>query len=153
MDIQRIAGLGNMPLLLVDAVVAVDQVTKECVYQKKMELPPRPVAVQGLIDTGASISVISKSLVSRLRLVSRGDCKVTGFDRTGDTPERFLNYPVSIQLLDESGEVLLEKSEMQVISSSLPERGYELLIGCDLLEAFQLEINFPVGTFSLRPAR
>ena len=107
---------------------------------------PLEVSVKGLIDTGASISIMDQSIRERLRLDSNGYCDVSGFKFDEGETDRFPNHDVSLTL-GPSGKIIFP--HLQVCSCPLSRDGYDFLIGMDVLQHLDLTICGQPGEFTI----
>ena len=67
---------------LVPVVVGVSSAYAKS-FHNKLEFPPTKKCL-GLVDTGASISVINNTIVERFSLTQRGYCEVASFHFEGE---------------------------------------------------------------------
>jgi len=65
-----------------------------------MEPVPDDVRGIGLIDTGASLSVVYRPIIEKLRLSARGFCSVYGFSLREGEDIKYPNYDISLAILD-----------------------------------------------------
>jgi hypothetical protein len=108
-------------------------------------LPP-PKAVLGLIDPGATVTVIDMQLTRTLHLVPSGFTHVTTPHTAAPVPVPA--YKVDLYLLSPGGVVPITQS-LSVVAMPLVHTGSDVLVGCDALSHCQFIHNGSNGTFSL----
>lgn len=101
---------------------------------------PPPIAVAGLVDTGASNSVLSASLPGRLSLSPVGARPVTTITTIGSTA--YL-YQISVELPNLVVEFLVVPAAVHDFG------GFDYLIGRDILNAGRLHYDGPGGVSTL----
>ena len=120
------------------------------VYADAMEVPPRPILINALVDSGASVTLVKADLIERLRLQEKGSCPIAGV--CPDIIE-YPNYDAGLAILDgwEAGaKEFFSISDMQIIGAPLSTPGIEMLLGMDVLENFEFTINLRRKTVTLR---
>ncbi len=105
----------------------------------------QPFEVRGLIDTGATISVVSKGVIEKLRIREKGSCTASGW--TGQT-EELANFDVSVEM----PEVLRIDAAQVCQASSWPYGDFDMLIGMDILSTVRIDWNFPQNYFDITAA-
>ena len=100
---------------------------------------PSPFVGWGIIDTGATVTMIGTNVVSHLNLVAIGQTRV---DAVGGLRDAYL-YGFKIQLV--AG---LEMNCLPGIGCDLP-LGIDALIGMDLLSKCLLIVNGPGGVVTI----
>lgn len=141
-------------LPLVDVLIGHSDAYREY-CQPALEPTPPDIAVRALVDTGASISVIDSSVISRLRLKDRGVCKVRGFDggsKEASSSNEYLNYDVALALIDEIGLPGIRVGNLQAVGAPMGYEGYDVLLGLDFLKHCTLTLRFGSGELSVDPA-
>lgn len=125
---------------------------------ERLEPPPRDFVALALIDTGASITVVSPKVVQHLRAVDRGVCRVTGVgavDEAGNSRVvECLNYDLSLQFpgsIQETGGAL-RIGDIQAVAAPGGMGDQDVLIGLDVLSGFTLTANWRSGWFELSPS-
>lgn len=104
---------------------------------------PSPVPIMALIDTGASISVVSKTYAqsAKLRLTSEGS-KIRTLGATLDGAE----YAASMSFPDTS---LTPLVPIRLFATNIRERHYSCLIGRDILQFWRITFDGPGRRFSI----
>ena len=107
---------------------------------------PQPQTIRALIDTGASCSVLDRTVSNALSLAPTSTILV-------HTPSSGSNYAVR-DVLDVSLTIGASKPDpatftLGVIASDLASEGFLALIGWDVLSQCVLTCDGPVGLFSL----
>jgi hypothetical protein len=106
-----------------------------------------PVVILGLIDTGASNSVLDQHIIRSLGLDPRGVASI-------HTPSSGPGYVTRttydcVFIVGETTSDPISKT-LEVIESELATQGFYALIGRDFLEAFQFVYDGPSRSFSLQ---
>lgn len=107
---------------------------------------PKPVLVDGLIDTGASCSCIDTTILRRLELSPTGSAQMHTPSTSG-SPHTCSQYDVSLWLLDPGPHNI--KVTIPIIDSDFAGLGIGMLIGRDILDDCLLVYNGPQKTISL----
>jgi hypothetical protein len=100
---------------------------------------PQPMAVMGLIDTGATLTTVNSSLVQRMGLDPVGSRRL--LTATGITPCYL--YQISISLADHA------IPSWDVLEARQDFRTFDLLIGRDILNRAVFHYDGPRGIFTL----
>jgi hypothetical protein len=122
---------------------------------QRLEPPPREFQTLALIDTGASITVVSPRVIHHLRAVDRGVCRVTGvgaIDELGNANVvECLNYDLSLTILGSIQEPAPLKTwgDIQALAAPGGMGDHEVLIGLDVLSGFTLTASWGEGWFDL----
>ena len=110
---------------------------------------PNPVSVRGLVDTGASATVVDKAVLSQLGLTPTGMASVHT-PSTGTTPHQCLQYDVGLVVPgNQQSDPPLLQATLAVTESDFSMQGIQALIGRDLLRSCILVYNGATGLFSL----
>lgn len=122
---------------------------------QRLEPPPREIQTLALIDTGASITVVSPRVIHQLRAVDRGVCHVTGVgavDEHGNAKVvECLNYDLSLTILGAIQEPTMVKclGDIQALAAPGSMGDQDVLIGLDVLSRFTLTAAWGDGWFDL----
>lgn len=108
--------------------------------------PTPPFHCTGLIDTGASSTVMDPEIVKRLGLVATGTTPIIT-PSTGSTPVQCNQYDICLAFTNPK--VHIQSLTMPAIEAELAFQGFHVLIGRDVLEKCILTYNGPQGIFSL----
>lgn len=110
-------------------------------------LPPRPVKVKGVIDTGATSTSVSAAVLRQL-LAARVD--EVDNETAGGTVQVGV-YVVSIGFFIDDAETVSVSliQNLTVSEFAVPLAGVDVLIGMDVLEKCRLTVDGPAGTFTL----
>jgi len=155
---MRCALIYRMPLAqLIVKIGPVTLTRKEAYYQKHQELwpsaKPKEITVSALIDTGASVTIIDKSIVDQLELQAHGFCPISGFDsrtENGDGPKKYPNYEVGLSILDtDEGNPLLTIRTGQAVGHSLSNTRFDAIIGMDVLHHCHFSVRGPDDSYEL----
>ena len=115
----------------------------------KNNLPiPRPIAVKGILDTGASCTCIDPSIISSLALIPTGhDAMLT--PSTGANAVEVDVYDVSVAIFSTYQEAPCWIPNLPVVESSLANQGFQVLIGRDVLSRCLLFYDGKRGVYTL----
>jgi hypothetical protein len=141
-------------LPLVEVVIGHSDAYREyCESQMEPVLPD--LRVMALVDTGASITVIDSSVVSRLRLRDRGVCRVRGFDGSlvPHGAAEYLNYDISLIIGASDGNCIAAIGNLQAVGVSLGYDQYHVLLGLDVLRHCKLTLNVAEDYFEMISTR
>lgn len=122
---------------------------------QRLEPPPREFQTLALIDTGASITVVSPRVIHHLRAVDRGVCHVTGVgavDEQGNAKVvECLNYDLSLTILGAIQEPASARclGDIQALAAPGSMGDQDVLIGLDVLSRFTLTASWSEGWFDL----
>jgi hypothetical protein len=128
-----------------DGAIVQVTVTAPSAYQQQAAGQGRtagtPQTVQGLVDTGASISTVSDRVAGAAGLVQTGSVPIGGVGGTSERPIfaaafTLPQYGVTIDPLEVGG-------------VTIPMPGVDILIGRDVLKAVHLAWQGPAGLFNL----
>ena len=111
-----------------------------------LAIPPA-VALNLLIDTGASCVVLDQSSIASLNLVPSG---VTSMHTpsTGTTPYTCNQYDVSLLIPSQKGSPF-EIGALPILESTFQAQGFDGLLGRDVLQQCVLFYNSPLGGYTL----
>lgn len=126
------------PLMQVE--VAVTDTLAQYLTSNSMEVPAA-ITGMGLIDTGASMTAIDSSVISRLNINPIGTANV--FTPQGSTQQGL--YPIKLAFIGTP--IIINFSS--VLGSELLDQGIIALIGRDVLSSCILIYNGSAGHFSL----
>lgn len=111
-------------------------------------LVPNPVAVNALLDTGASHTCLDPSVVKDLALSPTGSVSVTA-PAAGAVTQTADEYDVSLWIPAAIGEAPLVFPTLPVFCSELHHSGFRALIGRDILADCLLAYNGRTGLYTL----
>lgn len=105
-----------------------------------MDQPPKPLILNAVVDSGASMTVIKPHIAERLRLEQHGHCYIGG---VSESVKPYPNYDISIAILDSDGTTeYMRVGDMQVACIPLSSPGIDLLLGMDILQNFKIGLSF-----------
>lgn len=130
---------------VMDVLVGVSRPRAAALTQAGQPIP-NPVAVRGLVDTGASCTCIDPGVLTSLNLTPTGSQPVHTPSTQG-TPVNQLQYDVSL-ILPHPG-ISYSFHSLAVIQSQLAVQGIQGLIGRDVLDRCLLVYDGPLGAFTL----
>lgn len=132
----------GLPLIV---TLGVDSIYAKALRIFDME-PPSPVAVRGIIDTGATQSAISSHVVKGFNLSPRAPATVS----YGDGPRQTELYDVSLKVYSNNGFPALEIPTIRVSrAEGLDILPIWCLIGMDVLSRCSLNIDGKNGRYIL----
>ena len=110
---------------------------------------PDAQTIQALIDTGASISGVDPTILSALGLTPTGETEIVS-TTTGAAGVRVPSYDVCIGIYAaRAGDLHFISETIQVTATNLAGRGFQALIGTDVLRKCILHYNGADGIFTL----
>jgi hypothetical protein len=110
---------------------------------------PTAQAIDALIDTGASISGVVPSVLTALGLTPTGNTEIFS-TTTGAAPISVPTYDVCIGIYAiRQGDLHFISETVQVTATNLASRGFQALIGTDVLRKCVLHYNGADGHFTL----
>ena len=134
--------------LVVVATIGVSQARRAALVAANQEIP-NGVAIQGLIDTGASNTCVDPSALTQLNLTPTGTTQINT-PSTGTQPTAALTYDVSLTIAAMAGHPPFVFNTIPVIQSELQVvQGIQALIGRDVLRFCLLTYDGRNGLFSL----
>ena len=123
---------------IVQLVVAVSAPRRQALQTAGRQVP-QIVLVNGLIDTGASSTVVDLSVIQRLQIPASGMVQIMT-PSTGATPHDCNQYDVTIAIPLANNELHLIET-IPVLEASLIHHGIDALIGRDILKSAILIVN------------
>ncbi len=116
-------------------------------WQQFMGRRSSPVVVRAVIDTGAHMSCVNRTVAQQLHLPNNGAIEIKGVrgghhDGSGELA-RLSTAQISISQIDGSARTL------QVLETA--EQGVACLLGLDFLSDYELVVDGRAQRFSLRP--
>lgn len=137
----RISATG--PLL--DLEIGVSEIRAKALAKSGKPIP-KPVQIQGLIDTGASISAVDKEALNKLELDPTGT--VGGLTPSSSGKHhKFRQFDVSLKLIHTSFTKKIDP--LAVVECELEAQGIQALIGRDILSECLLVYDGVDDTFAL----
>ncbi len=136
-------------LAILDLLVGVSTREAQAIRQTGQTIAA-PVALRGLIDTGAAHTCLDSRFIQRLGLTAIGSVKLFT-PSSGTTPVAFTRYNVSLTLVHASlprGRCRLVKT-LRVLEADLQPMGDDALIGLDVLSHCRFVYDGKKGTVSL----
>jgi hypothetical protein len=112
--------------------VSVSTIKSDHGFSSRRGEPPPAERVRLLLDTGASITMLDEKVIQKLGLTPTGAITIGGVNASGDTHEA-LTYDVSIQLPAIHVSQHITRSALQVAAGHFRIRGFDGLLGRDLL--------------------
>jgi hypothetical protein len=133
----------------IDLLVSLTATDVRQLWRAQMPVP-QPVALRGLIDTGASHTSIDSRAFLSLGLQSVGII-FTSTASTGAKPQICEQYKLSLTVLHPSGDPRLHyiADPVTVTHADLLPYNEPVLIGCDLLNRWVFTYDGPAGEFTL----
>jgi len=125
----------------VDVMVGVSEPLRDALAKAGKPIPT-PINIRALIDTGASSSAISPSVVERLKLEPRGTVPIHT-PSTADAPHETPQFDVCI--IFTHPRLTWKIPAVPVISVNMHTQGVEALLGRDILNQCLLIYNGPGG--------
>lgn len=109
--------------------------------------PVNQFQYRALLDTGATISGISKKVVSEMNLIPDGWLPITGAHGKQDTPTCSVGMVIPVS---EQATVSMRGFEkMKVMVMDFQPEGFDVIIGMDLLHACHLSMSNGVFMLSI----
>jgi len=105
---------------------------------------PDPFRALAMVDTGASITAIERTVAERLGLLQTGVAPVAGVTGVAEQPV----YAASLGFLSPS----FTLDPWSMIGSPIGRQGFHVLLGRDVLQRLRLIYDGASGAFSLSPA-
>jgi hypothetical protein len=122
---------------------------RETMLQAIGQPVPEGQAIQALIDTGANISGVSPSVLSALGLAPTGQADIVS-TTSGAAGISVPTYDVCIGIFAaRQGDLHFISDTVQVTATDLSSRGFDALIGTDVLGKCVLHYNGADGIFTL----
>lgn len=118
------------------------------VCHSRLELFMTDVSVVALIDTGASMTVVDRSIVEHLHIHQKGSQTVRVLGSGG---AHFPTYDVWLKVMNRDGAVLFDEPNHSVICAELDNEEYFAILGMDVLQSFTLRMNRPAGVVEMLP--
>lgn len=118
------------------------------VVRLRLHAPSGVVPGVGVLDTGASISVIDRDLARQLGLPSPGAAEWSGVDERGGRSTSALRR-VRMELVGDKRLFEIDMAEAPGLKGSVPGLPLVCLIGWDFLDACRLVCDGPAGAFEL----
>ena len=134
--------------LILSAYIGVSQARRHALTLAGQAVP-NAIAVQGLVDTGASCSCVDPSVLSQLSLSPTGSAPVST-PTTGSQPAMADQYDVSIWIPGSTGQLPLIHPTVPILCAELLDaQGFHALIGRDILQGCLLNYDGKTGIFTL----
>jgi hypothetical protein len=111
-----------------------------------LSLPP-PQALAGMLDTGATITVIDPQVRQALNLVPFRIQSVSV--PSAPAPVNVLTYKIDLAIVDSAGQFWLLYPMLSVLETPLIHTGVPVLVGCDVLSKCLFSHNGSGSTFTL----
>lgn len=133
------------PLLNVQISVSIE---RQAILHARDNPVPNPVIVQGLVDTGASVTSIDAAIPQQLGLIRRGTVPILT-PSTGPDPVETDTYDVSLTIAAGANEAAYRIPNLSVCAQELAFQGFQVLIGRDVLSRCLLVYNGTMGLYTL----
>lgn len=138
--------LGPAPLQAIGPTVQVELTIPEelAQYFDRQGIPiPSPVGGTALIDTGASITAVDRSIINQLKISPIG--MTTVYTPQGSAQQEL--FPIKLSFVGSPVPIIVNFG--QVLGSDLRGQGIFALIGRDVLSSCILIYNGPLSHYSL----
>lgn len=100
------------------------------------------VPFRALLDTGATITSVSRKVVDAIRLAPASWLPLTGIHGTVDTPTYIVNITEPVPSpAGETSHTFSRGANMEVALLNIQPENFDVLLGMDLLESFHLTIH------------
>ena len=110
---------------------------------------PQAQIIRGLIDTGASATVLDSAVIRALALMPTGTAQIHT-PSTGSTPHTCNQYDVALAVvMDPSLAIHVVSVTIPILGANLSHQGYQALVGRDVLSSGALWYNGRGGSLSL----
>ncbi len=116
---------------IADIAVAVSAPRQSALAKAGIPAPP-PVAVRGLIDTGASCTCVDPSVIKQLGIPPTGKCHMFT-PSSGAAPVTMNLFDVTLIIFMEQGQAHVADLLLPVAEAELDHNGCQVLIGRDVL--------------------
>jgi predicted aspartyl protease len=130
---------------LVDLYVGVSEARRNALAAAKLPIP-EVIRVHGLIDTGASCTVIDANAIASLQLTPTGSILVHT-PSTGANAAAFAQYDVLLSIYHPTHSLVI--GTIPIVTSDLAATGIQALIGRDVLAKCLLVYDGVASHFSL----
>jgi len=94
---------------------------------------PLPIPARLLVDTGASCTVLDKTIIEKLGLVPTGSVPIHT-SSTGSIGHSCNQFDVSLVIIGASGGAIYSNSSLAIVESDFSTHGIHGLLGRDLLQ-------------------
>jgi hypothetical protein len=129
--------------MVIEVRVGLKAATLAALVASAMPVPP-PIQVRGLVDPGADVTALSKSLVKRLAIEPHGKAS----NQTASDVVEVSTYRVSLTITGPDNSMLVRPDLLVTeLASNLPE--IDVLIGMDVLAECLLILDGPGRRFTL----
>ena len=133
---------------IIDGWIGVSESHRVALIQAAKPVP-KPVAIRGLIDTGASHTCVDPIVVSQLGLTRIGQCLVDT-PSTGKASATCDQYDISLVILHPQQKTAYVKPAMPVICTELfAKQQIHALVGRDVLKECLFTYDGAMGIFIL----
>lgn len=133
---------------LVTIIVSLSAPRQAALVDSGEQVPEPVMGHRGLIDTGASATVLDSKLLQNLGLMPTGSVLVHT-PSTGSIPITMNEYDVALGIVMAKDKLLASEWTMPIIESDLSVQGIDALIGRDVLARGLMVYNGADGTATL----